>query len=184
MKTTTATLEKLLNRVPKFMHPELDRVENLADLDFQIQHEIDLALDGEVKWTKTQLHRAKMFYADVHIAAQEFARDYPELVDDLNHAVTPALEDPSATWGWVTGEHEITPIEVGKDGKWVTAEIHEGQYIGTDGQERHESGIVCGIDSGKCFKVFGECYPFGSQSGANIAYYLQHGATIRLRSGV
>jgi len=68
------------------MHPELDRVENLADLDFQIQHEIDLTEDGTVRWTKTQLHRAKMFYADVHMAAEKFALEYPELVDPLNFA--------------------------------------------------------------------------------------------------
>ena len=85
-KNTPMTLKKLLNRVPKFMHPELDRVENLADLEFQIAHEIDLVDDGTVEWTKAQLHRAKMFYSDVHLAAEAFRLKYPELVDDLNHA--------------------------------------------------------------------------------------------------
>jgi hypothetical protein len=71
MKPQTHTLEKLINKVPKFMHPELDRVETLEDLLFQLAHEIDLATSGaiEPRWTAAQLHRAKMFAATVHIAA-------------------------------------------------------------------------------------------------------------------
>jgi hypothetical protein len=73
MKPPTHTLEKLINKVPKFMHPELDRVETLEDLLFQLAHEIDLATSGaiEPRWTGPQLHRAKMFAATVHLAAQE-----------------------------------------------------------------------------------------------------------------
>jgi hypothetical protein len=71
MKSPTPTLEKLINKVPKFMHPELDRVETLEDLLFQLAHEIDLATSAaiEPRWTATQLHRAKMFTATVHNAA-------------------------------------------------------------------------------------------------------------------
>jgi hypothetical protein len=38
---------------------------------FQLAHEIDLATSGaiEPRWTAAQLHRAKMFAATVHIAA-------------------------------------------------------------------------------------------------------------------
>ena len=67
MKSPTPTLEKLINKVPKFMHPELDRVETLEDLLFQLAHEIDLATSAaiEPRWTAAQLHRAKMFAATV-----------------------------------------------------------------------------------------------------------------------
>jgi hypothetical protein len=73
MKPPTHTLEQLLNKVPKFMHPELDRVETFEDLLFQVAHEIDLAISGNIepRWTARQLHRAKMFAATVHIAAQD-----------------------------------------------------------------------------------------------------------------
>ena len=73
MKPPTTTLEKLINKVPKFMRPELDRVETLEDLLFQVAHEIDLAISGAVepRWTAAQLHRAKIFAATVHIAAQD-----------------------------------------------------------------------------------------------------------------
>ena len=86
MKVDDKTLGKLTKRIPKFMSPDLSRVETLDDLRFQIQHEIDLAEEDEIHYTKPQMHRAKMFFADVHLAAEEFAREYPELVDDLNHA--------------------------------------------------------------------------------------------------
>lgn len=91
------------------------------------------------------------------------------------------LEDPSMTFGWVKYEHEITPIWMGKDDRWVPAEIHEGLYIGTDGKERFDSGTVYGLDSAACFKVFGECYPFGTVSGAGVSYYLKNGALMRVR---
>lgn len=73
MKTPTNTLAKLINKVPKFMRPELDRVETLDDLLFQVAHEIDLATSGaiEPRWTAAQLHRTKMFAATIHIAAQD-----------------------------------------------------------------------------------------------------------------
>jgi hypothetical protein len=71
MKRAVSKLDRLIARVPRFMHPELDRVETLADLEFQIAHEIDLTDDGTVRWTPAQLHRAKMFYSDVRIAVIE-----------------------------------------------------------------------------------------------------------------
>ena len=74
MKVDDKTLGKLTKRIPKFMSPDLSRVETLDDLRFQIQHEIDLAEEDEIHYTKPQMHRAKMFFADVHLAAEEFAR--------------------------------------------------------------------------------------------------------------
>ena len=73
MKPPTPALEQLINKVPRFMHPELDRVETLEDLLFQLAHEIDLATSGAIEppWTRPQLHRAKMFAATVHISAQD-----------------------------------------------------------------------------------------------------------------
>lgn len=78
-----------IGRTPKFMHPELDRVQTVADLDYQLSLEIDLAESGSLEkpWTAKQIYRAKMFTANVHMAALDFAREYPELVDDLNHSV-------------------------------------------------------------------------------------------------
>ena len=75
MTNATTTLQRLINKVPLFMHPELDRVETLDDLLFQLAHEIDLAISGaiEPRWTAPQLHRAKMLAATVHIAAQRLA---------------------------------------------------------------------------------------------------------------
>ena len=75
MRNATTTLQRLINKVPLFMHPELDRVETLDDLLFQLAHEIDLAISGaiEPRWTAPQLHRAKMLAATVHIAAQRLA---------------------------------------------------------------------------------------------------------------
>lgn len=91
------------------------------------------------------------------------------------------LEDPSMTFGWVKGEHEITPIWMIRHGKRVEAELHEGMYIGTDGKERFGSSVY-GLKSDECFRVFGECYPFGSLLGGEVSYYLKNGATIRARS--
>ena len=73
MKPPNTTLDKLITKVPKFMHPELDRVETLEDLLFQLAHEIDLATSAaiEPRWTAAQLHRAKMFAATVHNAAHK-----------------------------------------------------------------------------------------------------------------
>jgi hypothetical protein len=83
---TNKVLKKLIKRCPKFMHLEFERIQNVNDLDFQVAHEIDL---GESKatsprWTAKQLHRAKMYYADVHYAAVEFCLEHPELCDELN----------------------------------------------------------------------------------------------------
>jgi hypothetical protein len=94
---------------------------------------------------------------------------------------TVELENPEMIWGWIKGEHEITPILVGKDGQWVPAEIHEGEYLGTDGLRHMDNGSIYKLQSDVCFRVFGECYPFGSLSGGEVSYYLKNGATIRLR---
>lgn len=91
------------------------------------------------------------------------------------------LEDPTMAWGWIKGEHEITPILMGKNGKWVPAELHEGAYIGTDGQRHMDSGRVYALQYDECFRKLGECYPFGSLLGGEVSYYLKNGATIRLR---
>lgn len=81
-------LEKLIKRCPKFMHLEFDKIQNVNDLDFQVAHEIDLGQSRatEPRWTARQLHRAKMYYADVHYAAVEFCLECPELCDELNRA--------------------------------------------------------------------------------------------------
>lgn len=68
---TTPDLKRHIDRVPKFMHLDLSRVENLDDLMFQVEHEIDLAEEGDIRWTKRQMHQAKMFFANLNIAAQE-----------------------------------------------------------------------------------------------------------------
>lgn len=61
------TLDKVIRRMPRFMQPDLSRVEGFEDLMFQVVHEIDLAEEGEQdpKWTKRQLHQAKMYAANV-----------------------------------------------------------------------------------------------------------------------
>jgi hypothetical protein len=60
-------LEKLIARIPKFMHLEVDRIETLDDLLLQVQHEIDLAEEGDLQWTKRQMQRAKTFHATVDL---------------------------------------------------------------------------------------------------------------------
>lgn len=65
------SLDKMVRRMPKFMQPDLSRVEGFEDLLFQVVHEIDLAEEGDhhqAKWTKRQLHQAKMYAANVRIA--------------------------------------------------------------------------------------------------------------------
>lgn len=93
----------------------------------------------------------------------------------------PATAEEAKPWGRIEAENEVTPIWMGRDGQWVAAEIHEGPYIGTDGKERFDNGSVYNLKSDECFRTFGECYPFGSASGAEVSYYLKNGATIRLR---
>ena len=68
----TTTLEQLLNRSSQVHAPRARSRRNVDDLLFQVAHEIDLAISGaiEPRWTAAQLHRAKMFAATVHIAAQ------------------------------------------------------------------------------------------------------------------
>lgn len=61
-------LEKLIDKVPKFMHLEFERIETFGDLMFQVLHEIDLAETGVVEWTVKQLHCAKMFSGRVRLA--------------------------------------------------------------------------------------------------------------------
>jgi hypothetical protein len=82
------TVEQMIAKMPKFMFPELDGVETLEDLLYRVSVETDLGENGSTdpRWTKKQVHQAKMYVANVNIAAQDFAREYPELVDSLNHA--------------------------------------------------------------------------------------------------
>lgn len=82
-----ALIAALCRRMPRFMHPDLSRVENILDFEFQVGHEVDLMEEGElVRVPKRSLHRAKMFASSVHIAVQAFVNEYPEVFDDLNHA--------------------------------------------------------------------------------------------------
>lgn len=83
-------MDRLIKRMPKFMHPDFSLIQNLCDLLFQVAHEVDLGESGETepRWTAKQLHRAKMYAADVHSKAMQFERDHPELCDDLNHSIT------------------------------------------------------------------------------------------------
>ncbi len=64
---TTTKLEKLMNRIPKFMHLAVERIETLDDLRFHVQHEIDLAEEGDLHWTKRQMRSAKTFHATVDL---------------------------------------------------------------------------------------------------------------------
>ena len=129
MKVDDKTLGKLMKRIPKFMNPDLSRVETLEDLRFQIQHEIDLAEEDEIHYTKTQMHRAKMFFADVHLAAEEFAREYPELVDDLNHADGSHTEGP---WKYTTNVGPTKALIVEADGSTIVEvgnRTHDSRFL-------------------------------------------------------
>lgn len=83
MASSKQNLQKLIRRMPKFMRPEVDRIETISDLEFQIRHEIDLATEpgSGVIWTRAQMHKAKMYWSDVRIALLEHAEQFDELND-------------------------------------------------------------------------------------------------------
>lgn len=84
-------IETLLKKMPSFMCPELDGVETIADLEYCCGVECDLGENGstEPRWNNKQVHRAKMFTANVGIVAAKFAAEHPELVDEMNEAHGP-----------------------------------------------------------------------------------------------
>ena len=66
--------ERLLKRCPIWLQLDYSLIQNMADLQFQIENEIDLVEDGGGSIsTKAQLHRIKMLLADVVIARQDEA---------------------------------------------------------------------------------------------------------------
>lgn len=68
--------ERLCNRVPAWLPVDWDLIANMADLEFQIDHELDLYAEGDepaIK-TKRQLHQVKMLHADIGIARMDEAR--------------------------------------------------------------------------------------------------------------
>ncbi len=62
----------LLKRCPTWLQLDYSLINNLVDLQFQIENEIDLMDEdgGSIK-TKAQLHRIKMLLADVMTARQD-----------------------------------------------------------------------------------------------------------------
>ena len=69
----------------------------MADLMFQVAHEIDLATSGalEQEWTARQTHQAKMFAADVHIAKAKES----QVTCEESPLVPLDLEDRKV-WSW------------------------------------------------------------------------------------
>lgn len=71
---TQRKYEQLFKRC-LWMQLDFSLIQNLHDLRFQIEHEIDLVDDGGGSCTTAaRLHRAKMLLADVMIAIQEEQR--------------------------------------------------------------------------------------------------------------
>lgn len=67
---------RLLKRCPAWLQIDYSLINNAADLQFQLEHEIDLHDDGEqgsIK-TKTQVHQIKMLLADVCQLRQDEAQ--------------------------------------------------------------------------------------------------------------
>ena len=59
-------VSSLINRIPRFMRLEVERIQTLEDLQFQVSNEISLAEDGDIPaWTRDQMKRAKAFSAKI-----------------------------------------------------------------------------------------------------------------------
>lgn len=120
------------------------------------------------------LKTVKEYCAVAHTGCANFAKVEP--IDKralITETLTPEDEELK----------DVVLIWMEKNGKRVPAEIHSGPYVGTDGRIRFDNGSVYGLDSGVCFKVIGETYPFGTLLGGEVGYYVKNGATISLRKG-